>query len=361
MDAILDYIVSETWAFMTVFTFLCLVPTLMIMRRPFKNLVLARVTQISVSLLAFCGLMYMVMSDHGYAGHFIGGLTNGSELCLVEEHYQGDGDGGSWEAYRLYVLDLKTGALKYRMNIESPEILGMSEKSVFFFEWTGAVEYSLEDGSKTGERSKEKGFEKFPELKGGIMDLNRSSEAYQFKNEAWLTITAKDGHFYCYNLLTDELVAQQYPPDRYTGGFKLDEYELRYTDPADTKSWCFNFETSTGEIERLVFHDKNYEVLNFEGEFLDPEIVAYNAKNRLFVIRHYETLERTHALFSAVSFDLKPLWRQEQRKFAGADKVTPDPLPGIAFASEDKLITTFGGTVVCLNILDGTVIWKVSL
>lgn len=361
MDSLLDYIVSETWAFMTVFTLLCLIPTLMIMWRPFKKLVPARITQITVSVLAVCALLYLTMSEHGYAANFIGGLTNGTELCLIEEHFEGDGDGGSYEAHRLYVLDLKTGELRFRMNLESSELLGMTDRSVFFFEWTGAEEYSLTDGSKLRTLSKETGFEKFPELNVGIMELNRQSEAYAHKNEAWLTITAKDGHYYSYDLLTDELIGAQYPPAESIAGFKLDEYELRYHDPADNKEWYFNFETASGEIERLVFHDKNYETRNYEGEFLEPEMVAYNAKNRFFVVRHYETLEKTSALFSAITFDLKPLWRLDQRKIAGPDKVTENPLPGIVFSHEDQLIATFGGLVVCINMPDGAVRWKVAL
>jgi len=365
MENLLDYIVSETWAFMVVFIGLCLVPTLMIIKRPFKNFILARTTQITVSVLAFAAMMYLLMSDHGYAYTFVNALTNGKELCLVEKHYQGDGDGGSYEEYRLYVLDFETGKRKVRMNVETSDMLCVTENSVFFYEYSGtvwgAVEYSLEDGSELKKLNPEEGFEKFPEFKSGIMDMNRQSGNDRFKNEAWLTITSKDGHFYCYNLLTEELLPQQYPSSQSAAGFKMDEYELRYKDPADGKEWYFAFENATGEIERLFFRNKNYDTQNFEGDFLEPEFVAYNAQHRCFVIRHYETLEKKTALFSAVSFDLKPLWRTDQRKMAVTDRIEEDPEAGLAFAYMDKLILSFGGTVVCMNIADGNVIWKTTL
>ena len=145
-DTMLDYIVSNTWAFMLVFMAVATVPTLVIIKRPFKkNLILGRASQITISALAFGALLYLVMGPSGYVGNFIGAVSNGEKICLIEEHYQGDGDGGSWEAYRLYVLDARDGHRILRMNVETSSILCVTENSVIVPGTGGsALEYNLE-------------------------------------------------------------------------------------------------------------------------------------------------------------------------------------------------------------------------
>jgi hypothetical protein len=358
MGDILDYIVSETWLMTTVFIVVCFIPTIAIIYRPFKNLILARITQITVAGGAFAFLMYLVMGPDGYALQYIGGLTNGKEICLIEMHFQGDGDAGNYEVYRLYVLDLKTGERISRTSVESQELLCVTDNTAIFFERTGAVAYDLKSGEKVKEWSKEKGFENFPELHSGISELNRQSASYQFKNEAWLTITAKNGHQYCYNLLTDELLEIQYPPNNSESPIVFDEYEVSLQSIHQSKEWYFDFKEKTGEIKQLVYHTKNNTEKILEGEYLNPKMVAVYPDQKLFIIQHFTTVENTSAIFTAITFDQKTKWRVAQNELGTADKFSAQPLPGISFPINDQLIATFGGLVVLLNAADGSVVWK---
>ncbi|MBK9190388.1 MAG: hypothetical protein IPM77_02215 [Crocinitomicaceae bacterium] len=363
MSGLLDYIVSEEWAFYIAFLFFASLPSVVLIRPPFKDkLIPKRTVQIGVSVLAFSTLMYILLSHHGYAVQFIQGMSNDEVICLTEEHYEGDGDGGSYETYRLYTIDMKTGECLLRMNIESPEMLCVKENSVVFFLWSSAVEYDFRTGEQINEWSKEKGFEKFDALKCGIKDLNRSSDHFAEQNNAWLTITANDGHYYCYNLLTDELTATQYPPDDEPEKYKFDEYEFRIKHPEDYyQDSYFTFEKVTGEIEQLIFKNYRDSVKVYNGEFLHPSVVGYSEKDRLFIVRHFETLEDKHSILTAVSFDLESVWRVEQKQIAPSDKWGDNPNPGLILKSNDHLICTFGGTVVLLSISDGSVVWSTSL
>jgi hypothetical protein len=363
MSALLDYIVSESWTFFAAFFLLASLPSVVLIRPPFKEkLVPKRIVQITVSVFAFAALMYMLMSHHGYAVRFVQGMSNGEVICLVEEHYEGDGDGGSWETYRLYTLDMKSGECLLRMNLESPEMLCVKENSVVFFLWSGAVEYDFRTGEQINEWTKEKGFEKFDALKCGIKDLNRSSDHFAEPNNAWLTITANDGHYYCYNLQTDQLTATQYPPNDEPEKFHFDEYEFRIKDPEDYyKDSYFTFETITGEIEQLVYKNYRDSVKVFNGEFLHPAVVGYSEKDQLFIVRHFETLEDKHSILTAVSFNLETVWKVEQKQIAPSDKWGENPEPGLVVPYQDYLIATYGGTVVLIDISDGSVIWSVSM
>jgi hypothetical protein len=358
MGDILDYIFSETWLMTTVFILVCFIPTIVIIYRPFKNLILGRITQITVAGGAFAFLMYLVMGPDGYALQYIGGLTNGKEICLIEMHYQGDGDAGHYEVYRLYVLDLKTGKRISRTSVESQELLCVTENTAIFFERTSAVAYDLKSGEKVHEWSKEKGFEDFPELHSGISELNRSTASYQFKNEAWLTITAKNGHQYCYNLLTSELVEQEYPPSDSEDSFTRDDYEVAHKSTGSNKEWYFSFKEKTGEIKQLVYHSKNNPEKILDGDYLNPKMIAVYPDQKLFIIQHFTTVENTSAIFTAVTFDQQIKWRVTQTDLKAADKFSDQPLPGISFPKDNQLITTFGGLVILLNAADGSIVWK---
>ncbi len=355
----LDYIVSEGWLFMTVFIALCAVPTLMIMKRPFKNLFLARTTQIVVSLLAFAALMYMVMGPSGYAVQFVGGLSNGKDLCLIEMHFEGE-DG--YEAYRLYVLDQETGNLKFRKKIETQDILCVRENSVVFFLWNYAEEYDLTSGELLHTWSEEEGFEKFPQLDCGISDLNRGSNSAWFENFGWLSITAKDGHKYCYDIMKDELIETEYlngPPER--GEFTCDEYSVKFKDSTDGTSWYYDFQDKTGEIKQLVFHDSQDKETVLEGEYLNPDMVDVYPKIQTFVLRHYTTTESISSIHSAVGSDNKIKWQLSQADLKTEDKFSKQPLPGISMPVDNNLILTFGGQVFCIRVASGKVLWKTAL
>lgn len=316
-----------------------------------------RITQFGVSLLAFAALMYLLLGPHGYAVQYIGGLTNGDDLCLVEQHYTGDGDGGSYVNYRLFVLDMKTGERKLRLPVDSPEILCVKENSVVFFIWNYAEEYDLKTGEKINEWNKENGFEKFPELSVGISDINRSTGAYDFENKGWLTVTAKNGHQYIYNLLTDELKEEKFVP-HVVPTYNVDDHEIRFNDSTDNKYWRYNFEDKTGELKQLVFHDKDYAETILEGEYLRPEMVSVHPELGLFVFKHYTSTDYNASIHTGVGFDHQIKWRLSQADLQTSDNFTNQPLPGITIPFGDQLIATFGGQAICINVSDGNVVWK---
>lgn len=359
MSDVLDYIVSTAWAFYTVLAILCILPSVFIIKRPFKNLVLGRITQFLTVLLAFSAIMYLTLGPNSYAVEFIGGLSNGQELCLIEKHISSDGDGMTYDEYRLYVINLENGEKLSRMNIDSPELLCVKENSVIFFERISAVEYDLKSGEKIYEWSNEKGFEKFPELSSGIYDLNRqSSLASNYINKGFLNITAKNGRKYYFDLLHDSLYEGNYYNNIITDGYSFSEYGVQYKMNSYTVS-NYYFVSEVDEIKKLKY-EGNYDkdVRFYEGTFLSPSVIALNEKESFFVVKHFETLDKKTAIYTAVNFDFTTRWNINQKDLAIKDKYPETPLPGISFAVEDKLILTFGGAVLCLNSLTGDIRWQ---
>lgn len=356
MNDLLDYIVSTTWAFMLTFILVSFIPAIVIIKRPFKNLFAARATQIVTSLGAFAFLMYLLMGPHGYAVQFIEAKSNGNQVCLVEFHYSGDGDGGTYENYRLYVVDAKTGDLILRKSIDSPELLIVKEKSAIFFEWQKAVEYDLFSGDIIHEYSKEKGFEKYTELAVGIEDMNRINSP---NNQAQLTLLAKNGKEYTLDLNTDELIEGKPPTSHQKEKYHLDEYSITYKDSLNHEVYI-SFSSTQGKLEKLKFSDHYSEGTLSEDEYIFPDFVSVHPELNLFVFKHYRTTDKTEAIFTAMGFDKKMKWEISQSDLKTKDKITDQPLHGITLAFSSNLYLTFGGQVVAVNAADGTLLWRKS-
>ena len=362
MSDFLDYLISTRWLAMSVLLFLLFAIVGIWFYRPFQNMIFNRVIHVVFSVAGFSFLMYMMMGPSGYAVNFVRGLSNGKQICLVEEHYQSDGDAGGSDVWRLYVLDLETGKRIYRMMVDSPEIMYVSEKGVVFFLWNYAVEYNLTDGSMTREWSKEKGFEKFPELRSGIQDLNRHSAWNTNSNSGYLSITAKDGHKYCFDFATEELIETEYLNEPEKVHYRYDEYGVYYKEPGGYGDlFSYRFKDKTGEIDELVYEKYPNEDLVFDGEFLYPSVVGLNAESGYFLVKHFTTLEKINAVLTAVNFDLSVKWSVEQFELGVIDEYLENPEIGQCISVNNNYVVTYGGFIVYLNGETGEVIWKTRL
>ena len=357
MERILDYIVSESWTFYTMFIVLTFVPAILFIHTPVKNLVYRRIIQIGGAIFCFCTLMYLLLSHHGYAVQFVSAVTNGQKIALIELHYEGDGDGGSYETYRLYVVDAKTGERGMRTTVSSSTMLCMSEQGVIFFEWGKAVEYDLNSGKVLREWSQEKGFEKFPELKDGIANLSYQTTNNMSNNKAWLTIQAKNGHEYCYYLLEDILVEERFPNVQNESEIDFNDYEIHLGNDYYNRTWTFDFRNKTGDIETLYRTDKSGSV-EYPDEYLYPEIIGAYDDGNLFIIRTYTTVEKKSACYIAISFSGEKLWKLNQEEIISEDNWGTQPSPGIAFTHGQFLYITVGGGIACVDMNTGQLVWK---
>jgi len=298
------------------------------------------------------------MGPDGYAVQYVRGLVNEKYICLIELHYQGDGDGGSYEENRLYVLNRETGELILRQNTDYERLISLRNDEAIIFENGEASAYHVITGEVTHHWSETEGFEQYPELKSGISEISSSDDVLQNSNNGWLLITAKNGIKYCLNLLTNDLLEMDYPPRDYNKiGFSCDEYEVKYTDSLTMKRWYYNFIDSRGDLSQLKFNDTNYQEKILDGEYIDPKMLAVFPDLNLFIFKHAETTDKINYFFTAVNFNHELVWQHHQDKFLKEDNHTDEPAHGLAIPYNNDLILTFGGAVVTINPANGDVIW----
>ncbi|MFI5204897.1 MAG: hypothetical protein ACHQF2_10410 [Flavobacteriales bacterium] len=358
MSGFLDYIVSNSWLFMIVFIFFAGMVTVIWFFRPFKKWQFNRAMHIICSLGFFAILMYLLMGPNGYAVNFTDMRSNGHHICLVEQHEQGHGDGGSSTEHRVYILDLKTGERIYRMTNDYGRLLMVRDSFLILYEREGAIAYDLKEGNEVKRWGKEKGFENFSELTSGIQDITSYSGSYYGLNNASLGITAMNGKKYHFNLTTEKLTSGNGPAFNNKGVYNLNENEIRYEHEGYYQWEVYSFKDVEGEIRKLQYSHYDGTKKELNEELLAPDFVTVNDEKKYFVIKHFEGLDRKNAILTAVTFDMQKKWEVRQNLLDVSDHYNDTPEIGRVVSVNNNILVTFGGFIVYLNGENGQVIWK---
>jgi hypothetical protein len=361
MEPVWDYIASNSWLRVSLFFIFTFMITVVWWFRPFRTPLYNRILSAVLSLGSAAVIFYMSFAHIGYAVHFDGALSNGEQLCLTESHSHAAGR-SSTTRHRLYVLDVKTGKRIYRMALSTGQMLMVRKKGVVFFEGVKAIEYNLQNGDCTNEWSKEKGFEKFTELKSGIQDLNRHWLWWKSINSAYLTLTANDGNKYCYDLVTDSLHKKEYLrnlPEILK--YSWDEDGVYFKNEKYSDEVAYRFEYGSGERRKLYKSKYPEENIFYPYDFLRPKVIALFENEQFFVIKHLESLDEKNTIFTAINFDLTKKWEVKQNEMDVTDGYNDNPEFGTWHQVNNNLVVTFGGFVVYLAGSTGKPIWKVRL
>ncbi len=350
MEDLIDLLLSHTWLVTILFTIAIFASVGIWLTPRFQpNRFLLLKVVISLALLG--PAFYLMFGPAGYAVDFTDADFYGDKAVVLEEHYSGDGDGGSYQENRIYVIDLTTGKRLLRKSVEYTKLLFVNEQGAFVDEYQkGVLLYNLTDWKVLKTWNKETGFEQFPELQSGINQI--SSWNGNSATQHVLQITTQKGRVYYFDLRTQQL-SETAPKRNYQSTFSDSYLNLR---EAPAKAY-YSFVRTTGEILHLQMQKTNEsKPTEFAQDFLDPDFVAFDSAQNLFIVRHFETLERKTILLTAFDADLHKKWEVHQSALFPALEPRNDAKNIVLFVGKN-LWVSLGGFTALLKAKNGEVIW----
>jgi hypothetical protein len=337
LEELIDIIVSTGWLFVTVVFIAMMASGCFFFLKPLRRQWLNITLGIILAGVFIYIMIFATRGAYGYAVEFTEIHSNGQQVCLEERHEVGDGDGGTSTAYRIYILDLKTGKRLLRETLPYANILDLTNDSYITYEYDEVVKRDLFNGKEIKVWTKEKGFEKFDELASGINSFGSHKQEINGKTKGYLTITALNGHEYFFDPANEKLFTER-PADQ-----PIDRY-------------AFSFASISSHIQRLVRYRPSEKF--YGKELLEPEILFYDEGKNLVILKHYTTLEKDNAVLTGLTYDLQERWQLQQTNLQLEDKFEEKPVYGTSMVVGDDLIITFGGTVLCLEAATGTERWR---
>ncbi|RAW00901.1 hypothetical protein [Pseudochryseolinea flava] len=347
--SIIDTVVSSTWMFFSYLAVLIAVAITFTVYKPFRTPWMNYILPSLFSIAFLFSLIYLTRGPYGRAVDFIDVASNGKQLALIETHEVGDGDGGTTTLYRLYVLDLKTGNRLVRQVQSYAQIICMTDHLIAIAEPQGVTGYNIFTGDEEKLWSKESGFEKYPELSSGISQL--SYVTIDEHDTALLAITAMDGKRNHYDLSEEKLIPGDHP--------RRSHHRYETTAVLENGDYYY-FKDENGEIGRMTV-DRKGQSKAYQETFLLPRIVFFDESDDVIIVRHFETLGKKNAIFTAVDLELNKLWELKQNDLIGADADDGNARVGIHYKLNERIIITIGSWVISVNAKNGAVYWKKPL
>ncbi|HTF05564.1 MAG TPA: PQQ-binding-like beta-propeller repeat protein [Bacteroidia bacterium] len=260
---------------------------------------------------------------------------------------------------RVHVIDAKTGERLLRFSVghgKENSIIGIRGDTLAYASDDRVTFYSITDGRELLVWSAETLPKLYPELASGLHNFSA------YKTRVDLHVSSMDGSKWMLNIMdksiTKEGEAPAYPPrtDRlFVEGGAI----CRYRDVSYSEE-VIGLESKDGEGAREVICGENDSVLNNELIFLEGNIVALSLKDSCFVVKHYETIAKTRAIFTCVSLDGKrKLWEVRQSVLLPDDDGEEEFSMFAAIDEANGLfIISIDDELITLSLKDGKVMWR---
>ncbi len=246
---------------------------------------------------------------------------------------------------------MSSGKRLLRQSVEQSKLLLVTAQGAFMDEYShGIVLHSLNDWKALKTWNKETGFEPFPELQSGINQISQWSG--NSPTQGILQLTTQKGRVYYFDVQTQKLTEQS--PTRLSQP-KFSDYYLDLRER--TAKAYYSFVRTSGEIQHLQMQkNETPKPAAVAQDFLDPDFVVFDSTKNLFIIRHFETLERTTVLLTAFDTGLRKRWEIRQDSLFPASKPRRDAKNRIV-PMGDNLWVSIGGFAALLKTEDGKVLW----
>lgn len=288
-------------------------------------------------LIFFMSMINTDLLGAGYIKKFDELAIREHALIAIDHLNSGDGEGNSWEHYRLHGVELPSGKKLFRtlLGVNYIGIAGYSQNTVWIEVNGEAFEgYDLTTGKKTAKVTKEILATKIPELSVGV-------ESYSFlKNKNTLDVRAKNGLTYEVDALKLTVITQK-------------------NEAAMQSEIQPPFKLSSSVRKKII--GKNDRVLNPNLELIEGEILANYPDLKIVTAIGFESTDKKIFTLYGLSFEGKVLWQISQSELKLEDFYSTQNYYNGSIKFDQNLVVGVSGFLVSIDIKNGQVEWKERL
>lgn len=332
-------------------------------KNPFKEKWKNYTYKVVLNLIGISPFIWMMFTYYGFTDKFDNMYCSDNVCCLIENYERGGGESSPESVSRLHIVDVKTGERKNRERIGYfTTLLDMHHDTLFYEVDDEYVLLNAKENKIIRQWNKESLSSKFKETKAGISSLS-NYQTYGGPYRPISEIKTKDGYTYFYDAFKDKIIGTEIKPATKDGIQFVDDH-LEVV-KGENKSWISAIQRipNTERSKVIVSDDsKQFECTSPDKEFIHPKIIAWSAKENIYIVRHYTTTEDKAFIISAFRLNnAKPVWEIHQSKLNCTDSFTDEPKLDVIRVQDNNVIFNSGGWLISAEIKTGKINWTTRL
>jgi len=354
MEYFLDRIASSTLISMSLYLVLILGGILIgLFLNPFKKTKL-RIAYMFV-IIGFTLIPMFLTSHKGLVDNVLAFKIIQNKICLVDFNYYAS-DNGDYSVSRINVVDTKTGEKLNRTYLGENIIwLDNQNNLILFQDYDRYVVYDIQKMEIVREIDFDYLTENFPELSIGIESITANKNCFN--------ILAKNGKSYIYDAYanktnvpckaseTEKNNINYYYTDilsYYENGTEIQLFKFEAKNPNDLLKYI-----------KTIPNSENQTVLTSKESFIEGTFLKVFFDKKLFLLKSYETTDKTNFIITALNFDLETIWKLDYSTLNPKDFYSENyKLFDEIYENDNNIYFAIGGFVYCVETETGKIVWK---
>jgi hypothetical protein len=354
MEDFFDWLYARTWVVTVLTMVLLFLPMLYLVAGPGRKKKALRWIIVPL-LFAPVVLIWapMMSGSYGYADEPKEMYVCNGLFCFLD-HYETGGEGPSEDIYRLYVADVRTGEKKFRKYTGT--FSGLDRKM------DGMLLYHDHDNFFVYDPAQDKSMKSYdplslpntyPELRSGVERMDISP------HQSVIRIEGKNGKKYYLEAFSGKLQDSDFAevPDTSAAYVPDDDDDIYTLDKRGNRENVLSLDRAKGSDKLMELRVGEVEEKVKGLEFLDGDFIYYFRKERIAIIRSYETTDHTNFVLTAVSANGEKKWQIVQKDLDGEDYMSSNAY-GCCTNYGNNLIFNSGYWYYSIDLNTAKVNWK---
>jgi hypothetical protein len=323
---------------------------------PFKNKKKLRTVFMTLIILASCVPIFFISSSKNGLVKLITEIKFINDKIIFLDLKTTSDDYSTYDNYRIHIVDKETGE-KLNRTLLGEDVVWLDDREnlILFQEAEKYILFDVEKLAIVREINNEYLMLNFSEFSKGVESITA--------NKNCLTILAKDGKSYVYDIYTNKINV----PCSTENIISIDRYSFAY-DKMYINENGYQYELFTFASKNpndLLQHiesipkNKDDEIIVSQDAFISGSYIAVFGDKNIFLVMSFETTDKADFLITALNFHLETVWKLDYLTLNPDDFYSKNySLTYDIIECGDNIIFGIGGFLYSVETKTGNIVWK---